>query len=208
MVYAQPVTLVPRPFRALALAAAVILTSSCSTTDTQGGSAASPSASASATSPAYTGVVKATHPQCDLGPKILHYLITGDNGGDPQLDVAFSQHVGAPEPQARSIADQYVQQCDARIDRQASESAKVQTETSADPKNATQDAATRDITQAAACDAIGGRVEGTLCHSTIQASPGGPGLNCSDATIAFNADGNIDPAVLADANKQLPGCFR
>lgn len=187
------------PVRFLALAAAALLISSCAAGGPQNGSSASPSVSATAapsTSAADTGLVKASHPQCDLGEKIFHYLSTGDSQGDHELGVAFSKYLGVPADQARSIANQYVQQCDAGLDKKASAPA---TPGQTDP-------ATLQITQAASCDAIGGTVQGGLCHSTAQGSPGGP--DCRNAVVGFAPDGNVDPAALSDAKAKMPGCFR
>jgi hypothetical protein len=138
-------------------------------------------------------VIKATHPQCDRGQKIFHYITTGDSQGDSQLSVAFSKYLGAPAEKARSIANQYVQQCDANLDKKPSASA-------------TPDQATLQITEAAACDAIGGTVQGSLCHSTAQANSGG--ADCRTAVVGFAPDGNIDPVALSDVKAKLPGCFR
>src|SRR5688572_3955019 len=64
------------------------------------------------------GLVVAQYPQCDVGAKILDYLATGDNGGDPSLDQVFASHVGVPVPQARALADQYIESCDQQAAQQ------------------------------------------------------------------------------------------
>jgi hypothetical protein len=187
------------PLRFLPLAAAALLISSCAAAGPQSGTSASPSLSATPAAPAPAsdaGLVKASHPQCDLGEKIFHYISTGDSQGDHQLGVAFSKYLGVPADQARSVANEYVQQCDAGLDKKASAPA---TPGQTDP-------ATLQITQAASCDAIGGTVQGGLCHSTAQGSPAG--TDCRNAVVGFAPDGNVDPAALADVKAKMPGCFR
>jgi hypothetical protein len=60
------------------------------------------------------GLITAQYARCDVGAQILNYLATGDNGGDPGLDQVFASFVGVPAPQARALADQYIQNCDAQ----------------------------------------------------------------------------------------------
>lgn len=59
------------------------------------------------------GLITAQSAECaDLGRRVLAYLRSGDNGGDPNLDVEYSGSVGVPLPQARSIADSAINECD------------------------------------------------------------------------------------------------
>ena len=222
--YARPVTIRLRPASALAFAGTILLLAGCGTPAEQ---EAAPAASASSSTPIPTtappksdsaGLVAAVHPQCNAGQKILRYLADGNNQGDPQLDERFSQYVGVPAPQARGIADQYIQQCDAAFSKQeanqASAAAKAEADASASAAaavEASQQAQEQQQIQAnkeSSCAAIGGRIDGDMCRSTVQGSPGGPGLDCSYASITISTNGTIDPAAIADLKSQLPGCFK
>ena len=208
-----------RVFLPIALGAAALVLNGCGVSSAPAVSIPATTAG-QATAPASAddaGLIKAAHAQCDVGQKILRYISTGDNQGDPQLDVEFSRNVGSPLPQARSIADQYIQQCDASLSKQeaaqASAAAEAQAKASASAA-AAQAAADRTAAEAAvqtnqqiACAAIGGRLDTGACYSIVQGSPGGPGLDCRYALITFKQDGTIDPAALADLKAQLPGCF-
>jgi hypothetical protein len=69
------------------------------------------------------GLIAARHAQCNFGPTLLHYLATGDNGGNPSYDQHYADDVGASMPQARAIADKAIQDCDAYLDQQATSAA-------------------------------------------------------------------------------------
>ncbi|MGF0313692.1 DUF4333 domain-containing protein [Rhodococcus sp. IEGM1428] len=63
------------------------------------------------------GLVVASNNGCaTLGRAVLEYLSTGDNRGDPNLDLKYGDSVGVPRPQARAIADQAIVDCDTQID--------------------------------------------------------------------------------------------
>ena len=210
-----------RAFFPIALGAAALVLSGCGVSTAPAVSIPATGAAGQAIAPASAddaSLIKAVHARCDVGQKILRYISSGDNQGDPQLDVEFSRYVGSSVPEARSIADQNIQQCDANLSKQeaaqASAAAKAQAETSSSAA-AAQAAADRTAAQAAvqtnqqtACTAIGGHLGTGTCYSTVQGSPGGPGLDCRYALITFKQDGTIDPAALADLKAQLPGCFR
>lgn len=152
------------------------------------------------------GLVKALHPHCDVGDKVLNYLATGDNGGDPQLDVLLSKYVGVDLPQARAIADQQIQQCDANLSRQEAAQASA---TAAALEAA--DAAKKKATQDSSCAAIGGRVDTTWgwCASTVKGNPSGePGSDCSYAQVAFNPDGTLAKWSSSTTKDSYPGCFQ
>ncbi|WP_426997980.1 hypothetical protein [Pseudarthrobacter sp. N5] len=167
------------------------------------------------------GLVKALHPHCDVGDKVLNYLATGDNGGDPQLDVLLSKYVGVDLPQARAIADQQIQQCDANLSRQeaaqASAAAADLSRQKAAQASATAaaleaaDAAKKKATQDSSCAAIGGRVDTTWgwCASTVKGNPSGePGSDCSYAQVAFNPDGTLAKWSSSTTKDSYPGCFQ
>lgn len=63
------------------------------------------------------GLVVANNSECaTLGRAVLDYLSTGNNRGDPTLDLRYGDSVGVPRPQARAIADQAIVDCDSQID--------------------------------------------------------------------------------------------
>ncbi|GAC1369953.1 MAG: hypothetical protein NVSMB43_05020 [Pseudarthrobacter sp.] len=116
------------------------------------------------------------HAPCDLGDEVLHYLATGDNAGDPQLDVVLSKYVGVSLPQARAIADQQIQQCDAKLSGQetAQASAAAASRVAAsEAADAAKKKAAVQATQASSCAAIGGRVDTKWgwCASTVGGQP-------------------------------------
>lgn len=43
---------------------------------------------------------------------MLRYLTTGDNDGDPQLDLKYASYVRTSLPEARAIADKAILECD------------------------------------------------------------------------------------------------
>nr|WP_015061708.1 hypothetical protein [Arthrobacter sp. 31.31]AFK88715.1 Flagellar hook-associated protein flgK [Arthrobacter sp. 31.31] len=168
------------------------------------------------------GLVKALHARCDVGNKIMHYLATGNNGGDPQLDVLLSKYVGVDLPQARAVADQQIQQCDANLSKQ--EAAQASAEASASARasyaaaeaqasaQAVQDKAARLVTEQKACAAISGDVTenlfGDLCVSNAKGSTtDGSHTSCGYAQIGFQPDGTLASADIAAIKDGYPGCF-
>lgn len=170
---------------------------------------------------AAAGLVQALHAGCNVGEKVLNYLATGDNGGDPQLDVLLSKYVGVDHPQARAIADQQIQQCDANLSRQeAAQASAAAAELSREKAaQASATAAAREAaaaaqlkaTQDSSCAAIGGRVdtEWGWCASTVKGNPSAkPGADCSNAQVAFNPDGTLADWAASTTKETYPGCFR
>lgn len=99
--------------------AALALTG-CSTTD-----AGTPSPQTSD-----DGLVVASNNGCaTLGRAVLEYLSTGDNRGDPNLDLKYGDSVGVPLPQARAIADRAIVDCDTQIDVTGSDTGSATTRT-------------------------------------------------------------------------------
>jgi hypothetical protein len=167
------------------------------------------------------GLVKALHAHCDVGSKVLSYLATGDNGGDPQLDVLLSKYVGVGLPQARAIADQQIQQCDANLSEQeaaqasaaaASRAAASQAAIAAtEAADAARDKAAVQATQVTSCAAIGGHVDtrSGWCASTVKGNPSGqPGSDCSYASVPFNPDGTLAKWSSSTSRDSYPGCFQ
>jgi biotin carboxyl carrier protein len=208
----------------LSVVAAAVILAGCSgspestTTGSAMGSATENPGSASA------GLIQAIHGQCDFGSKILHYLATGDNQGDPKLDTAFSQHVGVPLPQARAVADQAIERCDEALSKQeaaqASAAASSQTKASAvladaqASAKAAQDKAERLLQEQKVCAPLGGTVQdggdvsADLCvPSNKGQTTGEVPLSCTYATIPFQADGTLLAADIATFKQGYPGCF-
>jgi biotin carboxyl carrier protein len=167
-----------------------------------------------------TGLIQAIHHECDFGSTILRYLATGDNQGDPKLDTAFSQHVGASFPQARAIADQAIERCDAAISKQEEAQASAQAEVSAAAAEAkasakaAQDKADRLAREQNVCAPLGGTVQdggdisADLCVSTNKGNATDEAqLSCASATIPFQADGTLSAADIATFKEGYPGCF-
>lgn len=141
-----------------------------------------------------------------------------------KLDTAFSQYVGVPLPQARSIADKNIQECDANLSKQ--ESAQASTEASARAQasqaaaeaqasaQAAQDNAARRAIEEKACGAaLSGQVKGgglfaDLCVSTSQSSSNdGSRTLCSAAQVAFQPDGTLSETDITSIKSGYPGCF-
>ena len=183
---------------------------------TSGSSPSTPTASGN-------GLVRAVHEKCDVGDKILQYLASGDNQGDPQLDILFASDVGASLPRARSLASQYIQQCDARLFQQEAQQESAQASTSAKASRAAaeahasalaeQEKAARLTIKKQACAAIGGTVRESqsledLCVSaTPDRASDGSGPSCSYAQIAFQPDGTLSSKDISDVKGWYPGCF-
>jgi hypothetical protein len=161
-----------------------------------------------------SGLVTPVHARCDVGNKILHYLATGDNGGDPQLDVVLSKDVGVSVPQARAIADQEIQQCDAAMSKQeASQASAAAQATAAASAAAAAEQKKADVqaTQTKSCAAIGGKVDPDWgwCASTVPGNPSGkPGSDCKYANVAFNPDGTLATWSSSTTKDFYPGCFQ
>jgi hypothetical protein len=166
-------------------------------------------------------LVTARYPQCDLGPQILNYLATGNNGGDPGLDKLFADHVGAPDPQARALADQWIEACDKQqAEKEAAAASAQAAATAAASAGASRSAAAASeaqeqaaviATQERSCAAIGGEVDDSMgmCHSTVPGNPSGqPGSECEFAWVGFNRDGTIWQGGLETERDFYPGCFR
>ncbi|KRE67759.1 hypothetical protein ASG92_14095 [Arthrobacter sp. Soil736] len=201
--------------------------SESATTDTGAVSATTDTGAVSATedpSSPSAGLIHAVHHQCDFGSKILRYLATGDNQGDPKLDTAFSQHVGVSLPQARAMADQSIERCDAAISKQeaaqASAAASAQAEASEAEAEAqasamaAQDKADRLTREQKVCAPLGGTVQdggdisADLCVSTNKGEATDEAhLSCASATIPFQPDGTLSAADIATFKEGYPGCF-
>lgn len=161
------------------------------------------------------GLVPAEYPQCDVGAQILRYLQTGDNGGDPQLDVQFANYVGVPVAQARALADQYIQQCDQQAATQESSQAyaeSVSLSAASESAARAQQGAAIAAQEQKSCAAIGGRVDPQWgwCASTVPGDPSGqPGADCANASVSFNLDdGTLADYSYTTAKDVYPGCFR
>jgi hypothetical protein len=164
------------------------------------------------------GLVVAQYPQCDVGAEILDYLATGDNGGDPSVDQVFASHVGVPAPQARALADQYIESCDQQAAQQkaaaSSSAAEASARESASAASAAASAsqAQHDAAVAAqrqrSCAAIGGQAGDSLCQSASQGSAANdPYYPCSAVYVEFTDEGTIDQTSLHNVSTDHPGCF-
>jgi hypothetical protein len=159
------------------------------------------------------GLIAAQHAQCNFGPTLLHYLATGDNGGNPWYDQHYSSDVGASAPQARAIADKAIQDCDADLDKQATSAAQATSESAAATSKAAavtseaQAAATREQARVRSCQSIGGKYDSTTygsCQSTVQGDATG---HCSYSSVGFEGGSQISQAQLVQAKKSYPGCW-
>lgn len=214
--------------RLLVCILAVLALSACGEpSSSHSSSSESPTVSAtvappSATAAADNGLVAAAHAKCNVGAKILHYLATGDNQGDPQLDILYARDVGTSLPQARSIASQNIQRCDANLFQQEAQQASAAASSAAKASQAAaeaqasaqaaQDKAARLAIEQGSCTAAGGnlRVGGVftndLCVSAPQ-SKSGAGTSCSAAYIEFQSDGTLSSKDISDLKATYPGCF-
>jgi len=162
------------------------------------------------------GLVAPRHARCDIGVKLLHYLATGDNGGDPYYDQTFANDVGASPPQARAIADKAIQDCDAAADKLATSQAQAATATREQQSEA---AAATSKEQAASvlqqqriesCRSIKGSFQPgyELCTSTVQGtSSGAYPSDCSYAMVGYEGGSQISQTQLAQSKKSYPGCW-
>jgi hypothetical protein len=162
--------------------------------------------------------VPAQYSQCDEGAAILHYLATGDNGGDPSMDQVFASHVGVPKPQARALADQWIEACDQQYAQRAAASSWAQAEAQARASYeaaSSASAAAASASEAAvaaqerrSCAAIGGQAGDRMCQSASQSSAANdPYYPCSAVYVEFTAEGTIDQGSLHNVNTDHPGCF-
>jgi hypothetical protein len=157
------------------------------------------------------------HPQCNIGAQVLHYLATGDNGGNPWYDQHFAGDIGVPAPQARAIADKAIQDCDSYQDEVATSSALTATsraQATSEAAAATseaQAAAKQERERVASCTSIGGEYEpgyGGACRSKVHAdATGQPGVDCSSYAVILFGGNQITPAQLAQSKKSFPGCW-
>jgi hypothetical protein len=165
-----------------------------------------------------SGLVTAHHGQCDVGTKILNYLATGDNGGDPGMDQVFASYVGVSAPQARALADKWITACDQQAAQQeaaASSSAAEATARASASASAAAASASRAQQEAAveaqrqrSCAAIGGQAGDSLCQSASQGNAANdPYYPCSAVYVEFTDEGTIDPTSLHNVNTDHPGCF-
>jgi hypothetical protein len=165
-----------------------------------------------------SGLVLAQHARCDQGAAILRYLATGDNGGDPSMDQLFASDVGVPLPQARALADKWIEACDQQAGEEeaaASSSAAAQVaQASASAASAAASASQAQhdaqvlAQQQRSCTAIGGQAHDGICQSDSAGHvTGDPYYPCSALVVQFTEDGTIDPGSLQDVNADHPGCF-
>lgn len=184
--------------------------------------AASPTSSGSAAS---NGLIKAVHSECDFGDQILKYLATGDNQGNPQLDTVLADYVGVPLPKARGIANQKIQDCDAKLTKQRQavveeSAAAVAQENRAsaaaeESAQAVQDRAALLVIEQDACTAaLGGTVsdkgggQRDFCVSASRGSTNdGSNTSCAFALIAFQPDGTLLKEDVTGVQHAYPGCF-
>jgi hypothetical protein len=205
-----------RPRAATWVVVAALLLTGCS-----GGPEVGPQPTPAAGSPtveASAGLVPPAHPQCNLGPLISHYLATGDNQGHPRLDQQLSQDVGVPVPQARAIADRYIEACDRQADDRAHASAAAASEAIAEASTSASRAAADAVHQAKAkqsCAAIGGRysTNDDECYTTVHGNPSGrPGSDCDPGGypiwVTLNDDGSLAGSDYETAKDFYPGCFK
>lgn len=139
-------------------------------------------------------LVPARHPECvSTGMIVLSYLRSGDNKGNPNLDLVYAQQVGVDEPQARAIASRAVQQCDQYYDNEQATRAQEAANDADAAERASEDAASADR-RAAACTAVKGILMegGGACASYKWQSDS----DCF-SWMGFDSDDNIDKRDIA-----------
>lgn len=157
-----------------------------------------------------TGLIPSEHPECDnVGTKVLHYLQTGDNGGDPHLDSALAYAVGSSVPIARSYADREILKCNNYYQAVASSLASQASESASKAAEADQ--------EIKSCSVVGGNVRtdrpgswsgGNGCYSTVQGSSGAPyEANCPDVYLVFDLSGHLDQSSNESTLQGYPRCF-
>jgi hypothetical protein len=149
------------------------------------------------------GLVAAQHPECaTTGTKLLHYLTTGDNGGDPSYDRNYGAYVNEALPQARARADTAIADCDLTLTGQAI-AASAAASSSAAATSQQQAAALLEPVMIESCHAIGGSypsVDG-FCDS-----PDGGGY-CAFSGVLFDSSGRINQSDFAQKKAAKPGCW-
>jgi hypothetical protein len=189
---------------ALAVLAPMLLLAGCGLTHSVPGEPGQPGEAAAPAMAGQSTVVAAQYPQCDVGPVILRYLETGDNQGQPQLDLLFADRVGVPAPEARAIASQYIADCDEQLAADAARAAETTTTAAARASAAEQQEAVTAQEQSG-CEDIGGRYADRRCYSAMTDNP-----DC----VLFGAsqwldflDGRINPESYQIAQDALPDCW-
>lgn len=178
---------------------------------------------ATALQAASENLVVATHPQCDHGTALVQYLATGENGGMPGLDQEYADLVGTLNPaQIRAKADDWITQCDARVDADnalaaantqaitqqkwdLAQAAQIQTDEAA---QAAKNREYQNKQLAVQCASASGRFDASdqRCYSTVTGNPSG-GYNTwctSNGVTAYMFpvnDNYIHP------NNGRPGCW-
>lgn len=180
----------------------------CPSTIYHTGSAAAPTSSNDPVSNSANGLVPARHPDCNIGGQLLRYLATGDNAGHPWLDQNYANDVGATPPQARAIADEAIEACDAALDQRAA-AATAAASASAAATSRQQAAAEQLTARESNCAAIGGKYDAQWqwCASTVSGNPSGEaGADCRNASVPFDGV-TIDPKAVRHELEWYPGCF-
>lgn len=148
-------------------------------------------------------LVAAQHPQCGTtGTKLLHYLTTGDNGGDPSLDQRYGSSVNSSAPQARAIADKAIQDCDNLLNSQALNSAAA-TSSAAAATSQQRAAAAVEPVKIASCKAIGG----TYPSADRQCDAPNTSGYCAFADVNFDSTGRVSQSDFAQKKAARPGCW-
>ena len=158
------------------------------------------------------GLVPARHQDCNFGGMLMHYLATGDNAGDPWYDQHYADSVGVTEPQARAIADDAIQLCDANLDQRAAQvSAAAAAKTSAAEATVRRQRDEAEALKAkeSNCATIGGRYDAQWdwCSSTVGGNPSGrAGADCRNAHVPFDGV-TIRPNAIGHTLEWYPACF-
>lgn len=150
------------------------------------------------------GLVTARHSECDFGPKLLHYLRTGDNSGNPMFDTEYAGSVGESLPEARADVDKAIAECDSSVDS----SVAAASETSREQAMSSEQAAA-NVPFERACEALGARYDPNF-QNCVSLVPGNPsdriGTSCSNSVVPFDGD-TVDQQALAEARQNYPGCW-
>jgi hypothetical protein len=153
------------------------------------------------------GLVAAQHPECaTTGTKLLHYLTTGDNGGDPSYDRNYGAYVNEPLPQARARADTAIGDCDLRLSAQAGVAAAAASNSAA-ATSQQQARASVEPVMIASCNAIGGTYWADDSGNFAPSQCVRPYSKCDRAGVAFDSTGAIDQASYARKKIEYPGCW-
>jgi hypothetical protein len=131
-------------------------------------------------------------------------------------------------PQARALADQYIESCDQTIYRQEQAARQVafrNQQLAEQQAEQTQRLAQQQAEQArqqqalherelATCGGIGGRLQGDRCYSVVKGNPSGePGADCvlpggTPIWLSFTKDGEFLSGFYSTAKNDYPGCFK